>query len=232
MATSERSIPAAQGASGIAEELRRQILGGDFVHGERLPAERRLAQLYGASRATVRAALRRLEEVELVTRRLGSGTFVNRPVHPAGEEEEDIAEITSPLELMAVRMAIEPEMTRLAVLNMSAKDIDRLAEALAEMEAAGLDPERFSQWDERFHLRIAEGSHNPLMAFIYHRINHVRGHAQWNAIKGKILTPERIAAYNRQHGAVYEAICSRDVGRAVALVTRHLAEAWRDLLVH
>ena len=218
---------AAPGAAGIAEDLRRRILQGAFVHGERLPAERRLAELFGASRATVRAALRRLEETDLVIRRLGSGTFVN--LRAEVRAEEDIAEITSPLELIAVRLAVEPEMVRLAVLNMTGKDIERLGQALEGMESAGGDAERFSYWDKQFHLRIAEGTHNPLMTFIYRRINHVRAHAQWNAIKGKILTAERIANYNRQHRAIYEALCSRDIERGMEIMDRHMSEAREHL---
>ena len=230
MAELESGPVAAEGAAGIAESLRRWILEGDFVHGQRLPAERRLARSFGTSRATVREALRRLEETDLVTRRLGSGTYVNLP--PVEREEEEIAEISSPLKLIEVRMAVEPEMTRLAVLNMTAKDIGRLGEALAGMEAADADRERFSRWDKQFHLLIAEGTHNPLMAFIYWRVNQIRAHAQWSAMKNKILTPRRIAEYNRQHRAVYEAICARDVERAVAEITRHMIEVRRDLLAH
>jgi DNA-binding FadR family transcriptional regulator len=216
-------------AVAIAQNLRQQIFERAYAHGQRLPAERRLAELFGASRSTIREALRRLEESELVTRRIGSGTYVNLP---ARRDEEDIAEITSPLELVEVRMAIEPEMTRLAVLKTTARDIERLADALSELERSGEDSERFSRWDEQFHLRIAEASHNPLFLSIYRRINHVRSHRQWNAIKGAILSPAQIARYNVQHRKLYDAIRSRDVEAAVRLITEHLDQAWRDLVAH
>ncbi len=216
-------------AVGIAQELRQQIFEGAYAHGERLPAERRLADLFGASRSTVREALRRLQETELITRRMGSGTYVHLPSH---QEEEDVAEITSPLELVEVRMVVEPEVTRLAVLKTTARDIERLGEALSELEKSSDDPERFSRWDEQFHLRIAEASHNPLFLSIYRRINHVRSHRQWNAVKGSILTPERIAEYNANHRRLYDAIRSRNVEAALTVVTDHLAAAWRDLLAH
>ena len=91
-------------------------------------------------------------------------------------------------------------------------------------------PERFSRWDEQFHLRVAEASHNPLFLSIYRRINHVRSHRQWNAVKGNILRPERIAQYNAHHRKLYDAIRSRDLEAAVALIAEHLAEAERDLV--
>ena len=217
----------AKGSAWIAAELRRAILGGAYGYGDRLPAERELARQFAASRTTVRAALNGLAEDGLVSRRIGSGTFVNYRPRSA---DEDVAEMTSPLELIEVRLAVEPHMTRLAVLNASARDIERMAEALGELETAGGDAEHFSRWDERFHLALAESTHNPLLASMYRQINHVRGHAQWNARKDKILTESRIAEYNRQHRTLYEAVCSRDVDGAVRIIIEHLQKARRDLL--
>jgi len=129
-----------------------------------------------------------------------------------------------------VRRGIEPHMTRLAVVNASARDLGRLAAALEGLEAAGGDAEAFSHWDERFHLALAECTHNPLLVSMYRQINHVRGHAQWSARKDKILTPQRIARYNHQHRALFKAIRSRDVEGALALISAHLDQARRDLL--
>jgi DNA-binding GntR family transcriptional regulator len=68
------------------------------------------------------------------------------------------------------------------------------------------------------------------VAWIYRKINDVRMHSQWNAMKSKVLTPERIAEYNEQHLALYEAIRARDMERAVALITNHLHYARRQLM--
>jgi DNA-binding GntR family transcriptional regulator len=98
------------------------------------------------------------------------------------------------------------------------------------MEAGSTDAEAFTQLDEQFHLMIAESTHNPLMVWIYRQINDVRCHAQWAQMKDKVLTPERIAEYNRQHRNLFETIRSRDVEGAVAIVTNHLHYARRQLL--
>ncbi|MEN8197622.1 MAG: FadR/GntR family transcriptional regulator, partial [Pseudomonadota bacterium] len=198
-------LPAASGAgaAAIATRLREAILGGRYANGERLPAERELTEHFGVARGTVREALRRLEEMGLVTRRMGSGTFVN---HRAGPGEDDIAELTSPIELIDVRLAIEPDIARMAVANATARDLERLEAALIECEAAGGDREAFSQADERFHRALAEATRNPLMIWLYGKINDVRGHTQWNAMKGKILTDARIGEYNTQHRKLFEAV--------------------------
>jgi DNA-binding FadR family transcriptional regulator len=216
-----------RGSAWITAQLRQAIMEGGYAHGEKLPAERQLASAYGASRTTIRTALDQLETERLVSRRVGAGTFVN--FRPQGDTE-DIAELTSPLELIEVRLGIEPNMVRLAVLNATARDIERLAAAMARMEPSSGDSESFTLWDEEFHQLIAEATRNPLMVWVYRQINAVRTHSQWNAMKDKVLTPGRIAEYNQQHTALYEAIRTRDIEAAVAIVTNHLHYARRQLM--
>src|SRR5215467_4473482 len=216
-----------RGSAWITARLRQAIVEGGYAHGEKLPAERQLASAYGASRTTIRTALDQLETERLVTRKVGAGTFVN--FRPQGDTQ-DIAELTSPLELIEVRLGVEPNMVRLAVLNATARDIERIANAIQRMEAASGDTEGFTLWDEEFHQLIAEATRNPLMVWIYRQINAVRTHSQWNAMKDKVLTPGRIAEYNQQHTALYEAIRTRDIEAAVAIVTNHLHYARRQLM--
>jgi len=216
-----------RGSAAIAAKLRRAILAGAYSYRERLPAERDLAQHFSASRSTVREALRQLEESQLVVRRVGSGTFVNfRHQTP----EADIAERTSPLELVQVRIAVEPQIVRLAIMHATQRDLDRLSEALRAVQSANVDREVFTRADARFHFALAECTRNPLLIWLYQQINDVRNHAQWRSVKDKVLTPARQREYNEQHYRLFEAIRSRDVESAVALITRHQTEAQRDLI--
>jgi DNA-binding FadR family transcriptional regulator len=218
-----------RGSSWITGQLRQAIQGGQYGHGDKLPAERQLAEAFGTSRTTVRAALDQLEAERLVSRRIGSGTFVNSPVRAPAE---DVADQTSPLELIDVRIALEPYMTRLACINAAARDVDRMSELMERQvrECNVEDRESFSRWDEAFHLAIAEATRNPLLISLYRQINEVRAHHQWSAMKDKVLTPERIADYNRDHSALFEAIRARDVDSAVAMITNHLHYARRQLV--
>ena len=220
-------LPTARGAAGIAAYLRRAILDGVYLYGERLPAERQLAAALSSSRTTVREALRLLEQSHFVTRRVGSGTFASYQPEVDGDE---VAEVTNPLELIEVRRAVEPAMARLATINATAKDIEAIAKVLARLEASGGDANHFTKWDREFHQLLAHATHNPLMASVYRHINHVRGHAQWSAMKDKILTPGRIADYNRQHRALYQALRTRDGEAAAGVIASHLDDARRDLL--
>ena len=214
------------GSANIAVELRRQILAGDYVLGERLPSERVLAVHFGAARSTVREALRRLEEIKLVDRRVGSGTYVS---YRTDEGSDDVAAATSPLELIEVRVAVEPQMICLAVANAKAHDLEHIDAALSEVEGA-TDAESFSRADEAFHLGLAECTQNPLMIWLYRHLNDIRGHEQWHGSRDKILTETRIAEYNTQHRKLALAIRNRDAETAVRIISEHLEKARRDLL--
>jgi GntR family transcriptional regulator len=64
----------------VRDELAGRISSGAIPPGSRLPPEPQLAEDLGVSRATLREALRSLEEDGFVTRRRGAGTFAaHRP---------------------------------------------------------------------------------------------------------------------------------------------------------
>lgn len=77
---SNQSIPHAPPAKSaidtVFEKLLADIVSGTYAAGARLPAERELAKQMGASRPTLREALRRLGEWNLVQPRRGSGIAV------------------------------------------------------------------------------------------------------------------------------------------------------------
>ena len=211
----------------IAGHLRQAIQSGTYALGERLPAERALAQMFGASRSTVREALRKLESSFFVARRVGSGTYVS---YSPTSAEQDISDTTTPLELIEVRLAIEPAMARLAAINATTRDLDRLSDVLTQLEKVSREPERFTRWDEEFHQALAQCSNNTLLIWIYRQVNEIRGHAQWTAMRDKILTPDCMAEYNRHHRAIYEALRAHDVEGVLRIMNQHLQKA-RDHLV-
>jgi DNA-binding FadR family transcriptional regulator len=218
-----------RGVGAISAHLRNAIEAGTYNRGDQLPPERELAVTFQAARSTVRRALDQLERAGLVSRKLGSGTFVTAsslesPV--AG----DVTEVISPLQLIDARCAVEPFTTRLAVLNATRRDLSDMETVLARAEACDDDKDEFSKWDAEFHLLVARASRNPLLLIFYKKINIVRLHAQWDAMKEKILTPAVIADYHVQHRGIYQAIDQRDALLAETLITQHLAKARDDLL--
>lgn len=214
-------------SAAIAGILQKAIEEGAYVHGERLPPERILAEHYRVSRSTVREALRRLTELKLLARRVGSGTYVTYQSVP---DSETMAQRTSPLELVDVRLAIEPQMIRLATVNCTSEDLEQVEKALEKLENVGSDKEAFSIADEEFHLQLAVSTRNPLMLWIYAHINDVRSHTAWHKMRDKILSASLIQTYNAQHRQIFEAISSRDSDAASKIVRKHLETARKDLL--
>jgi GntR family transcriptional regulator len=66
----------------IAEDLRQQIESGGLRPGQQLRTELELRDHYGASRNTVRDAIKWLTSLDLVETRPGQGTFVVRKIAP------------------------------------------------------------------------------------------------------------------------------------------------------
>jgi DNA-binding FadR family transcriptional regulator len=218
-----------RGPRAISAYLQRAIETGAYSEGDRLPPERQLAATFQAARSTVRRALDQLERAGLVSRRLGSGTFVGATAASSGRTI-DLADQVSPLQLIEARLAVEPFTTRLAVLHATRRNLDDMEVVLVHAEEGINDKDSFSKWDGEFHLLIANASGNPLLINVYRQINHVRLHAQWDAMKEKILTPEVIAAYNRQHRSIFNALNARDAQGAYTLITEHLEKARDDLV--
>ena len=115
----------ARGARSITSELRKAIETGRYHDGDQLPPERDLSDTYSASRNTIRKALDNLEEAGLVVRKVGSGTFVNY-AGPADLETENVVEQISPLQLIDARIGFERQMTRLAVVHATGRDIEKM----------------------------------------------------------------------------------------------------------
>lgn len=211
----------------VAIQIRNRILEGQYVLDERLPAERHLAEEFSVSRGTIRSVLQILEEQHLVTRQVGSGTYVS---HRELTNQQEISSITSPLEMVEVRIALEPQIIKLAIANASYRDLEELHKALRQCEDCGNDAEAFAHADTAFHMTLAHCSKNKLLHWIYERISEVRQFSQWRSMKAKLLTPERIDAYNLQHRAIYEAIAARHTSEAVAIMKKHLQSVHDDLL--
>lgn len=61
----------------IFETLKEQIAAGKYADGRRLPSEIELATRYGVSRPTAARALRELQNLGIISRRAGSGSYLN-----------------------------------------------------------------------------------------------------------------------------------------------------------
>jgi GntR family transcriptional regulator len=81
----------------VIDRLKKDMEEGIYKEREKLPSEFDLAKKLGVSRATLREALRILEEENVIIRRHGVGTFVNaKPLFTSGIEQ--LKSVTSMIE--------------------------------------------------------------------------------------------------------------------------------------
>ena len=89
----------------LAEHLRVRLANGEWLHGDQLPTEAELVDQYGVSRATVRQALKTLENRGLIVTRRGHGSFVaGEGLIRAGMQE--LTSITSTIAEMGLKPAM------------------------------------------------------------------------------------------------------------------------------
>ena len=210
------------GTTEIAGILRREINQGILIAKERLPSERSLADTYGVARGTVRQALNLLAREGLVQIRRSSGAYVT---FNDVEISNPVIENARPLELIDTRFALEPTISRLAVLHASQQDLDQAEELLAQMDASTTDPNAFSLADNAFHTLLVETTGNRLLIWIVSKINSVRNQEQWSRMRLLTLNASTISQYNVQHRHILNAIRAREPQRAAKHMKQHLETA-------
>ena len=209
----------------VREQIRRAIHIGTYLPGDKLPAERQLAELMGVSRTTVREALRVLEGEGYVESRRGATGGIVVLDQSASEERIRpvvVARLAEFEELFDFRMAVEGAAARLAAARRTEADLSLLHDALAAMQE-GWQTARFRAADSAFHLGIADAARN---RFMRQAIEDARA-TMWIPIDRHVDTVFRTA--NRHHKEILEAIRRRDPDAAEAAAVAHLKTARRDL---
>ena len=209
----------------VVAEIRRAIHMGSYVPGDRLPAERALAEQLGVSRATLREALHVLRSEGYVESRRGAhGGLV---VLDQGLNEERMRPVVQARlrqfeELLDLRQAIEGAAARLAAARRTARDLKALTTAFATMEQ-GLETERFRAADSAFHLAIARAARNDLMR---RAIEEARAD-MWIPIDRRIGAV--FPSAHRQHAQILRAIRTQNARAAERAAVAHLEIVRHDL---
>jgi GntR family transcriptional repressor for pyruvate dehydrogenase complex len=159
-------------SASVAAQIEEMVASGQLETGRRLPSERRLAELLGVSRGSVREAITELEVKGLVRRRPGSGTHIQRPSHSlftgpivsgGGLSDRETTE------LLDLREAIEPGIAARAAERATPADVEAIRALTRAFENTGADIERRMQLDAEFHQAIARATQNTLLAGLVER---------------------------------------------------------------
>lgn len=216
---------------GVVEAVYDKIQSGEYAVDERLPSERTQAADLNVSRNTLREALEVLEDHGIIRRRAGSGSFVNPPNNVEKSlTNSEVSDTSSPIDLQVMRGILEPDMVRLAVVNMSPRKIESLGETLSTLETIRTDANAFVGVEEEFYRKLAAGTGNPLIIACYEIVLDTCRQSFRSAHLRRHLTPLRIEKYQKRYNSLFNAIAARDTDAAVEFIKLHLIEEQRQLL--
>ncbi|AZP16538.1 FadR family transcriptional regulator [Streptomyces aquilus] len=216
-----RPVRAGNGFEEALEQILQVVRLGLVPGGERLPAERDLAERLGISRVTLREVLKVLQDQGLVESRRGryGGTFVlpRATADDLGEGElrrriaevdiEDVLRFREVLEVGAAGLC--------AAHGLTAEQADRLREALARTQDAPLT--EYRRLDTLLHLTLAELCGSPTLT------------AQYAAVRATVndlldcipLLVRNLEHSQRQHSALVEAVLDGDADGAREMMREH-----------
>jgi DNA-binding FadR family transcriptional regulator len=228
------SAPAAP-ASAYGAELAELILAAcePTTPGRRLPTERQLAADLGVTRTMVRNGLAVLEAEGRISREVGRGTFLRaagpRRSSTRTDRDPTRSDDVGPADVMAARRLIEPQVLPLVVAWATTRDFDEMRRCL-EGGATATSAEEFEIWDFALHHAIVAAGRNQLVLQMYRAVERARKGEIWGSLKRRNDSRERRAVYQQDHLDVVDALCAREVARAVELMDAHLARVEANLL--
>ncbi|WP_307805800.1 FadR/GntR family transcriptional regulator [Streptomyces chrestomyceticus] len=216
-----RPVRAGNGFEEALEQILQVVRLGLVPGGERLPAERELAERLHISRVTLREVLKVLQDEGLVESRRGryGGTFVRPRAESAGEDElrrrigkvdvEDTLRFREVLEVGAAGLC--------AAHGLDDGQARRLREALTATHDAPLADYR--RRDTLLHLTLAELAGSPSLAAQYAAVR-----AGVNELLDCIpLLVRNLEHSQAQHTALVEAVLEGDADGAREVMREHCA---------
>ena len=220
-----------QGNSNYALEKLRALLQSDSLDADgKLPTERTLSEILGVSRRSIRRALEVLEAEGRIWRRQGSGTFAGKRPDSWSNHVDSIVADTDLMEIMEVRLRVEPQLAQLAAMRSKAADVERMYDLVKKIYES-TDADGRELWDGALHRQIAQCAGNTFFLTIFDVINRVRQDEAWQTIRerARAASKTRTVTYG-QHTAIVDAIAARDPARAGEAMRQHLLTLQESLV--
>jgi GntR family transcriptional regulator, transcriptional repressor for pyruvate dehydrogenase complex len=207
----------------IVDQIRELIAAGRIKPGDRLPPERELAELFKASRNSVRDAIRVLEQMGLIESRQGDGTYVR------SVSAEDLAEPlalmllqsrTQMRELWEVRRVLEPALAEFAAARITDEELEEL-DAILEAQGRKVEAGYIAlEEDTAFHNGIAQAARNTVMLRALDTLVDLLRQSRERSLQQHDRPAYSLAGHRRILGALHR----RDPDAARSEMLRHLAD--------
>jgi GntR family transcriptional repressor for pyruvate dehydrogenase complex len=215
----------------IVSQLETMILEGTLKAGERLPAERVLAEQFGVSRPSLREAIQKLAAKGLLVSRHGGGNFVAETLGSTFSDPLLHLLESNPeaqRDLLEFRHTLEGSCAFYAAQRATELDRQRLTEAFSALQDCYNRSGKVTRAEEgaadaNFHLAIAEASHNAVL------LHTIRG--LFDLLKRNVVTniggmyaqrDETRDMLIEQHRTLYQAIVEGRAEEARTISNRHI----------
>jgi DNA-binding FadR family transcriptional regulator len=214
----------------ISNLLRKAILAGQYQPGEKLPSEAKLTEAHGVSRTVVREAIAALRADGLVEPRRGAGVFVLEPgaAHAQPFQNIDHARISSIIELLELRGAVEVEAASLAAMRRSPAQEEEIMEKHAAVQACIAAGKPTSEADFELHKAIAKATNNPrFVEFLDLMGTSAIPRAALQTSSEDRTSPAYLTHIHEEHARIVSAISNGDAEIARDAMREHLQGSQR-----
>jgi DNA-binding FadR family transcriptional regulator len=214
----------------VAKQLKQSILLGNFNTGDKLPAERDLAEEFQVSRVAIREALRKLEHAGFIVTRQGAtgGAYVTDLTFEYLVNaflDLFLADKISVPELAQVRLIIEPEVARLAASKLAPEYVQSLKQALEVEELPVTSLYEDMERKQKAHIILAQMSGNRILEGL---VRSLMGLTR-RAVEAAEADPRYMHPAG-MHRPIVEAVLSGDGEAAAEAMKKHGIEFGEILL--
>lgn len=204
----------------VFNQIKENIISGEWAPGNKLPSENELSKSFGVSRVSIRSAIQKLSILGILTTKQGEGTHVNNlspgmymnalmPMLMLNESQL--------LEVLEFRRIIEIESAKLAAQRADPKDIADLETIMKKMEKDSSDRKQFALEDSNFHTALAKAGKNSIIIKVNMIIKDLLISHQIKI--QEMLGPSGALKY---HPMIIDAIKSKDAESAEKLMREHI----------
>lgn len=230
-----KSVTTPKKSDAIVLQLENMIVEGSLKPGQKLPAERALAEQFSVSRPTIREAIQKLAATGVLESRQGGGTYVTKDLS-RGFSDPLLKLLASHPEaqydLLEFRHALDGLCAYYAALRSTAVDREHIASRHIVLQGcyAKQDYKAAAIADVEFHLAIAEASHNMVLLHMMRALFElVRQHIQ-ETLQDVSPQSQLMNNIQDQHQDIMAAIVAGEPQAAQAASHAHFAYVEEVLL--
>lgn len=210
----------------VARHIEGLILEGSLRPGERLPAERELAEQLAVSRPTLREGLHLLQRQGLLTREAGSGAAVAAIgaslTDPLAKLLASRPETTD--DYLEFRQFVEGTAAELAAMRATEIDLEVITRCMRRIESSHGKEDSVDEAnaDADLHIAVYEAAHNVVLLHVMRALSQMLRDGVFYS-RDKLYSRRGVRdLLLEQHAAIHAAIMARDPQAARLAAERHI----------